>query len=107
MKTCTELTLPLEIAVREALSKVIDPEIGENIVDVGLIYGIEATDTDVSIRMTMTSPACPMGEMILDEVHAELVHAFPNAEIDIEMVWEPVWSPEMISAEAKARLGWK
>ena len=107
MKTCNELTSPHEIAVREALTKVIDPEIGENIVDVGLIYGIEATDTDVSIRMTMTSPACPMGEMILDEVHAELVHAFPDAEIDIEMVWEPVWNPDMISAEAKARLGWK
>ena len=107
MKTCNELTSPREIAVREALTKVIDPEIGENIVDVGLIYGIEATDTDVSIRMTMTSPACPMGEMILDEVHAELVHAFPDAEIDIEMVWEPAWNPDMISAEAKARLGWK
>jgi metal-sulfur cluster biosynthetic enzyme len=107
MKTCNELTLPREIAVREALQKVIDPEIGESIVDVGLIYGIELQDDAISIRMTMTSPACPMGEMILDEVHAELVHAFPEAEIDIEMVWEPVWNPDMISPEAKARLGWK
>ena len=107
MKTCNELSSPHEIAVREALKRVIDPEIGENIVDVGLIYGIAATNTDVSIRMTMTSPACPMGEMILDEVHAELLHAFPAAEIDIEMVWEPPWNPDMISAEAKARLGWK
>lgn len=107
MKTCNELTSPREIAVREALQKVIDPEIGESIVDVGLIYGIEVTDTDVSIQMTMTSPACPMGETILDEVHAELVHAFPEAEIDIEMVWEPAWNPDMISPEAKARLGWK
>jgi metal-sulfur cluster biosynthetic enzyme len=107
MKTCNELTSPREIAVREALQKVIDPEIGESIVDVGLIYGIELQDNAISIRMTMTSPACPMGEMILDEVHAELVHAFPEAEIDIEMVWEPVWNPDMISPEAKARLGWK
>jgi len=107
MKTCTELTSPLEIAVREALSMVIDPEIGENIVDLGLIYGIAATEAAVSIRMTMTSPACPMGEMLLDEVHAELVHAFPDAEIDIQMVWEPVWNPDMISAETKKRLGWK
>lgn len=107
MKTCNELTSPREIAVREALQKVIDPEIGESIVDVGLIYGIELQDAAISIRMTMTSPACPMGEMILDEVHAELVHAFPEAEIDIEMVWEPVWNPDMISPEAKARLGWK
>jgi metal-sulfur cluster biosynthetic enzyme len=107
MKTCNELTSPREIAVREALQKVIDPEIGESIVDVGLIYGIELQDDAISIRMTMTSPACPMGEMILDEVHAELVHAFPEAEIDIEMVWEPVWNPDMISPEAKARLGWK
>lgn len=107
MKTCNELTSPREIAVREALQKVIDPEIGESIVDVGLIYGIELQDAAISIRMTMTSPACPMGEMILDEVHAELVHAFPEAEIDIEMVWEPPWNPDMISPEAKARLGWK
>ena len=107
MKTCNELTSPREIAVREALQKVIDPEIGESIVDVGLIYGIELQDDAISIRMTMTSPACPMGEMILDEVHAELVHAFPEAEIDIEMVWEPTWNPDMISPEAKARLGWK
>lgn len=107
MKTCNELTSPREIAVREALQKVIDPEIGESIVDVGLIYGIEVNDDAISIRMTMTSPACPMGEMILDEVHAELVHAFPEAEIDIEMVWEPAWNPDMISPEAKARLGWK
>lgn len=107
MKTCNELTSPREIAVREALQKVIDPEIGESIVDVGLIYGIEVNEDAISIRMTMTSPACPMGEMILDEVHAELVHAFPEAEIDIEMVWEPAWNPDMISPEAKARLGWK
>lgn len=107
MKTCNELTSPREIAVREALQKVIDPEIGESIVDVGLIYGIEVNENAISIRMTMTSPACPMGEMILDEVHAELVHAFPEAEIDIEMVWEPAWNPDMISPEAKARLGWK
>jgi len=107
MKTCNELTSPQEIAVREALKKVIDPEIGENIVDLGLIYGIEATDAEVGIRMTMTSPACPMGEMLLDEVHAELVHAFPAAEIDIQMVWEPAWNPDMISAETKKRLGWK
>ena len=107
MKTCNELTLPREIAVRETLQKVIDPEIGESIVDVGLIYGIDVHDAAISIRMTITSPACPMGEMILDEVHAELVHAFPEAEIDIEMVWEPAWNPDMISPEAKARLGWK
>lgn len=107
MKTCTELSAPHEIAVCEALKRVIDPEIGENIVDVGLIYGIAVDDSAISIRMTMTSPACPMGEMILDEVHAELVHAFPDKEIDIEMVWDPAWSPDMLSPEAKARLGWK
>lgn len=107
MKTCIELSSPLEIAVCEALKRVIDPEIGENIVDVGLIYGLAVTDHDISIKMTMTSPACPMGEMILDEVHAELVHAFPDKEIDIEIVWEPAWHPDLIAPEAKARLGWK
>lgn len=107
MKTLQELSSANEIALRETLLKIADPEIGENIVDLGLVYGIEASNKSIIVDMTMTSPACPMGEMLLDEVHAELLHAFPDAEIDLRLVWEPVWNPDMMSARAKQNLGWE
>jgi len=107
MKTLQELSSANEIALRETLLKIADPEIGENIVDLGLIYGVEVDDKSIVVAMTMTSPACPMGEMLLDEVHAELLHAFPDAEIDLRLVWEPAWDPDMMSARAKENLGWE
>ncbi|CAG0967812.1 Fe-S protein maturation auxiliary factor SufT [Methylophilaceae bacterium] len=107
MKACNDLSSTHEIAVRDALMKVTDPEIGENIVDLGLVYGIEVQEKSIRINMTMTSPACPMGEMLLEEVQAEMMHAFPDSEINIQLVWEPPWDPEMMSADAKAGLGWE
>jgi metal-sulfur cluster biosynthetic enzyme len=107
MKTLQELSSANEIALRDTLLKIADPEIGENIADLGLIYGVEADDKSIIVAMTMTSPACPMGEMLLDEVHAELLHAFPDAEIDLRLVWEPAWNPDMMSARAKENLGWE
>lgn len=106
MKTCDALTTPREISVRDTLAEIIDPEIGINIVDIGLVYGIEADGKAIRILLTMTSPACPMSEMLLDEIHAGLSHVFPDAELDVDLVWEPVWTPDMMSAEAKTLLGW-
>ncbi len=107
MKTCNELLLPRELAARDALSLVIDPEIGENIVDLGLVYGIEVEGNIVKVTLTMTTPACPMGEMLLDDIHATLTRMLPNdMEFDIDLVWEPPWDPSLISAAAKQRLGW-
>lgn len=96
-----------QASVYDALRRVNDPEVGENIVELGLIYGIDLVPGEISVHMTMTSPACPMGELLLDEVHAELVHAFPGCAVYIELVWEPPWTPERMSVEAKTRLGWK
>ena len=107
MKTCSEPLSPLEQTVRDALSRVIDPEIGENIVDLGLVYGIEVEGNVAKVKLTMTSPACPMGEMLLDDIHATLTRMLPNEmEIHIHLVWQPPWDPSMISAEGKQRLGW-
>lgn len=107
MKTCTDKLSPVETQMRDALSRVIDPEIGENLVELGLVYGIEADGHRASVQLTLTSPACPMGEMVLDDAYAALCEALPQEmEIDIEMVWEPPWDPAMISAAAKQRLGW-
>lgn len=107
MKTCNEPLSPMERSVRDALLRVIDPEIGENIVDLGLVYGIKVEGNIAKVDLTMTTPACPMGEMLLDDIHATLTRMLPNdVEFDIHWVWEPPWSPSMISAEAKQRLGW-
>src|SRR5674476_459785 len=107
MKTCNEPLSSMERSVRDALLRVIDPEIGENIVDLGLVYGIKVEGNIAKVDLTMTTPACPMGEMLLDDIHATLTRMLPNdVEFDIHLVWEPPWSPSMISAEAKQRLGW-
>lgn len=106
MKSCKELSSPRELAVRSALTKVIDPEVGVNIVDLGLVYGVDAQEKHIGINLTMTSPACPMGEMLLEDLNSKIQHNFPEATVDIQLVWDPAWDPEMMSTEAKATLGW-
>ena len=107
MKTCNE-QLPQRVqSVRNALLQVIDPEVGENIVDLGLVYGIGVSEDVVIVTFTMTSQACPMGEMLLDDIYETLTKMLPNEmEFDINLVWEPPWSPDLMSDEAKQRLGW-
>lgn len=96
-----------EAAIRDVLRQVDDPEVGMNIVDLGLIYRVEASPEKVFIEMTMTSPACPMGDMILDEVDAALDKVLPPSTVlEIRLVWSPPWDPSMMSPAAKARLGW-
>ncbi len=99
---------PTEESVREALRSVDDPEAGMNIVELGLVCGIEAGADRIHVRMTMTSAACPMGEMITDEAREAVRRAHPQVpQVDIELVWEPAWTPERMSAEARAFFGWK
>ncbi|KAA3653000.1 MAG: metal-sulfur cluster assembly factor [Proteobacteria bacterium] len=96
-----------ETTVRDALKQVIDPEVGMNIVDLGLIYRIAVTDTRIAVDMTMTSPACPMGQMIMDEVDAALRRVAPDHARQVELVWQPEWTPAMMSDTAKAHFGWQ
>lgn len=99
--------MPDEAAIRDALRQVDDPEVGMNIVDLGLIYRIEVQGDKVVIEMTMTSPACPMGDVILDDAEAALDKILPpQAFLEILLVWTPPWDPAMMSPAAKARLGW-
>lgn len=94
-------------AIRDILRQVVDPELGANIVDLGLIYRIEATPEKVSIDMTMTSPACPMGDMIMDDVNDALAAALPeNCRIEVQLVWEPPWDPSRMSERIKGHFGW-
>lgn len=96
-----------EEAVRDALRSVDDPEVGMNIVDLGLVYHIDLVPPGVEVTMTMTTPACPMGGMILDEAREALRALLPEgAEADVHLVWEPPWTPDMMSARAKETFGW-
>lgn len=93
--------------IRAALLEVVDPEIGVNIVDLGLVYDIESKTDGWRIALTMTSPACPMGESILEDVHAAIDASLSmGTSVDIDLVWEPPWDPTMMSEAAREALGW-
>lgn len=96
-----------EDAVRELLRRVVDPEMAINIVDLGLIYRIDISPRLVRVEMTMTSPACPMGQMIVDDALSELAIGLPaGCRPEIALVWEPPWSPERMSEKSRRSLGW-
>ena len=92
--------------MREALRAVIDPELGINIVDLGLVYEVDvAPGGDVDIQYTLTTMGCPIGPMIEDQMRQFLAGVQGVDEVRPEMVLRPPWSPEMMSDEAKAALG--
>lgn len=91
--------------VLDSLRTVIDPEIGLNIVDLGLIYDIQISENEISIIMTLTTPGCPMHGSITDWVKRILSMNFPNKQFNVNIVWEPRWTPDKMSEEAKQQLG--
>lgn len=95
-----------ETDIREALRHVVDPEIGVNIVDLGLVYRIEVEGARAHIAMTMTSPACPLADYLKDLVTSAIRRHVPDVmDVDIHLEWEPPWDPEMMSDEARRQLG--
>ncbi|MEX0984317.1 MAG: metal-sulfur cluster assembly factor [Actinomycetota bacterium] len=101
-----EHALGTEGRIREALKQVYDPELGVNIVDLGLVYEIEVGDAgDVDIRYTLTTMGCPIGPMIEDQMRAFLAPIEGLGDVRPDLVFRPAWSPEMMSEEAKAALG--
>lgn len=95
-----------EEAVLEALKNVVDPELGINIVDLGLVYEVEiGADGSVDITYSLTTMGCPIGPMIEDQMRQFLAPVPGVGEVRPEMVLRPPWSPEMMSDEAKASLG--
>lgn len=98
---------PIEESIRVALREVIDPEVGMNVVDLGLIYGIHATAQHARVIMTMTTPACPMGSYLTDRVREAAQQVVPEAgEVEVDLVWDPPWGPHMMSDYAKKHFGW-
>lgn len=94
--------------ILEALKEVYDPEIGMNIVDLGLIYGIDWDDEEgrVHIDLTLTSPGCPLGPQIIRDIRRELRDLDSVLEVDVDLVWSPLWHPSMMSEHAKEELGY-
>lgn len=96
-----------EERIWEALRQVMDPEIGVNIVDLGLVYSVELRDHEVHVAMTMTTQACPLHGYLTEAAERAIRTREPEVErVDVEMVWEPPWSPAMMSDAAKEQLGW-
>lgn len=93
-------------AILQALRSVNDPELGMNIVDLGLVYRAELLPDRIEVAITLTSPACPLGELVLTEARAALERSFPNGPpIQVELVWEPPWTAERMSEAARLLLG--
>lgn len=94
-----------ETQVRTALRQVKDPEVGINIIDLGLVYDVEVREGKVRIAMTLTSPGCPVGPQIMMEAE-DVVRALEGVtDVDLELVWEPFWTPERIDPKVRAFLG--
>lgn len=97
---------PLGERVVQTLRTVFDPEIPVNVYDLGLIYGLEADEGGrVQIRMTLTSPSCPAAQSLPEEVRAKVSALSGVKEVVLELTWDPPWSMERMSDEAKLQLG--
>lgn len=95
-----------ESDVLETLKRVIDPEAGVNIVDLGLVYKVVPTEDSVKIIMTMTTQSCPMGEHITEQAQRVVRIKYPALKsVEVELVWEPPWDPSMMSEAANKLLG--
>ena len=99
MNTITEAT------VWNVLRQVIDPEIGCNIVDLGLVYSITINGGKVTVQMTLTTRGCPMHESIAQGVQMALLGLEGVEEAEVEVVWDPPWNPEMMSEHGRAAIG--
>ena len=98
---------PTEEQVRDALRHVVDPELGINIVDLGLVYDVDISDQGVvHIEYTLTTMGCPIGPLIEHQMQSFLEKVPGVSSVDAEMVLRPPWTPEMMSEEAKAALGY-
>ena len=101
------MALPTEEEIREVLKTVEDPELRMSVVDLGLIYGIKRDDEgNVDITMTLTTPGCPLNEYIPDQIRKAVSKLEGIKEVNVDLVWEPRWTPEMMSEEAKQLLRW-
>ena len=92
-------------AVLETPKTVYDPEIPVNVVDLGLVYDVQVNEKDVYVQMTLTFPGCGMGPFIAQQAEWAIQDLEGVEEVEIELVFDPPWSPDLISEEARSQLG--
>jgi len=101
------MALPTAEAVRKALRQVKDPEINLSVIDLGLIYDVDISDEgDVDVKMTLTSPGCPSGPEMLGDVDRVIRAMDGVTDVNVELVWEPYWTPERIDPKVRSFLGY-
>lgn len=95
-----------EDQVIEVLRDVYDPEIPVNVVDLGLVYGLEIKDNKVFVQLTMTAPGCPFHGQLTADAYDRIMEGTEAEAAEVEIVWDPPWTPDRMSEEGKAQLGW-
>jgi metal-sulfur cluster biosynthetic enzyme len=91
--------------VMKALEKCIDPELGISLVDMGFIYGVSVKADQVHVKMTLSNPGCPMQRMMLADIERSVKSLDGVNKVEVELVWEPKWTPERISKKARKKIG--
>jgi FeS assembly SUF system protein len=95
-----------EQRIMEALKQIYDPEIPMNIVDLGLIYGFEWAADDVTLKMTLTAPGCPVAGILAEEIKGAIERVAGVHGAKVEMIWDPPWTPDRMSSFAKHQFGY-
>jgi metal-sulfur cluster biosynthetic enzyme len=98
--------MPTPEAVEDALSNVIDPELGLDFVELGLIYGVEIEEGDVHVTFTLTTPACPIGPQVSEQIDEFVSEVDGVTSVTTSMVFSPPWTPDKMSEDAKFALGY-
>ena len=93
--------------VLDILKTIADPELGVNIVDLGLVQSLEAEADRIDVTLIMTSPACPQGHFLADKARRAIALRFPCSAVAVQVTASPPWSPARMSGEAKRQLGWR
>jgi metal-sulfur cluster biosynthetic enzyme len=97
--------MPTVEEVEEALTNVIDPELGLDFVELGLIYGIEVTGGDVHVTFSLTAPGCPIGPQVSEQIEEFVMELDGVESVESSMVFTPAWTPERMTEDAKFALG--
>ena len=100
-------TASLLSEIRAACASVADPEFGLSVDDLGLIYEVTLEGAAVTVAMTLTTPHCPAGDVIVDGVRAAVAAVPGVEEVAVRLVWDPGWTPDMVSARGREQLGWR
>lgn len=102
----THSSSALDPGLRRCLTAVLDPELGLNIVDLGLVYVATRSADEIEIHLTLTSRACPLAELVLEEARQKVISTYPDvARVNIQLVWDPVWTPDFITDAGYEQLG--